>query len=424
MYYAETTTDVAIDIDIEQGERGIIDNVSIATTVGTFSLNAVRCFKEAPKDENDRSAWQTSTPEAAAKLSEYVTLKQCELDLSAEIMWHFTDPKTNISVAVTCSAHQDIDKNGKPVGPVYVERLGVQVEDSNVYYFEQHKEIAGFCVDNEMPKNGTYDHTTGKGGVDDRCIDELKATMGQTQLNVTRQICNDISLQRSGLDKCLYEFCQQYSLNSKFNGDNQACYDAIFPPEYRPLGNYNSRQVKSYVTASRETFCNLIAPADMEDQCNTEIKEADGLIGFGQARVKYLTLLQLPDPDNCIEKWDDLPEELPQVEDKESGLLITQTGVLVQYYDEDDLEWKTLKAIPQNSLCKNPVRWKFTCDKSKYRPLFENQIRFIQQKPVFQRDDDRVGLLCPPTKGVKVKLQLGEMEDTTYEGILKELAGR
>eukprot|EP00511_Aplanochytrium_stocchinoi_P007740 CAMPEP_0204845926 /NCGR_PEP_ID=MMETSP1347-20130617/1586_1 /ASSEMBLY_ACC=CAM_ASM_000690 /TAXON_ID=215587 /ORGANISM="Aplanochytrium stocchinoi, Strain GSBS06" /LENGTH=95 /DNA_ID=CAMNT_0051986245 /DNA_START=161 /DNA_END=445 /DNA_ORIENTATION=- len=95
----------------------------------------------------------------------------------------------------------------------------------------------------------------------------------------------------------------------------------------------------------------------MEDQCNTEIKEAHGLTGFGQARIKYLTLLQLPDPDNCIEEWNDLPETLPQVEDKESGIMVTQTGVLVQYYDEVDLEWKTLKAIPQNSLCKNPVRW-------------------------------------------------------------------
>lgn len=324
MYKTVTENDHTFEFNLLQGaggERGNIREARLIVDNVGYTISATTCLS-------------SDMPFAPVPDFQYERVV-----LDDDVLLQFTEPKTNISLRIRCTATFTDDK-------VYMERLNV--EELLEPDLGERKQVEGFCVENDMSRTGSTENTD---LIEDGelCL----ATEDISNAAISKIICEPYLLRGDGVEDCVESLCHTYSW-PHYSGKPENC-----------ISFFNELSDKW-----EKPFCRLWFEQGSRDftECVETIREgqgsADTLSGWQQAAEKYIPVWSEGD---CTSDADLFPTSLTKC----------QAGVTIQYEDGDG-NWIDFRAFPVYGSV-YPCPGGVTFKGNKHRALFVNPIR-VEQK--------------------------------------------
>lgn len=326
MYEVE---DVNFKLDLEQGERGIIQKIYLSLDCGDFELSAEDCIS------NSRNAWQSDLD-----IPEFFSYNDVVHGFDQH--WSVIDPDSGISLSIRCFAnHYEGDSNS------YVPRINIEDLSDPI---SRGNGADGYCVSGEFNTGQATTRNTDLIFSRDSCDEGLQQSKKR---EIYRALCRNPSLPASGHQSCIYHFCNAYYLPlfSSIEECEQAFVEDLSVGFCQGI-TYSTRDKEKCL----EQWFDLGAVETIE-----QFYEERGLgLGNSGSGASSDSDTGSEDTRTCTTEY---KTELGKCE----------SGILIQYFRND--QWNTEIAIPSD-WCSDEELVLSYCD---YQYLFNRQIRILQK---------------------------------------------
>lgn len=324
MYNTVTNKGVTFELNLLQGaggERGNIREARLIVNNQGYSIRADACLS-------------SDMPFSPMPPFQYERIK-----LKDDVLLQFTEPQTNISIRVRCTA--TFTSSG-----VFMERLNIEQLLEPDY--DERSEVGGFCVDNDMSRTGSTENTD---MIESGELCKSDSALDNTQ--ITKIICEPYLLAGDGVDNCITSLCNTYSW-PHFAGDPQLC----------------KQQFKKFESQLEKAFCRLWFPAGSVDyiECIETIREGQGnqdsYTGWKDAAEKYIPVWSETDCETDPDKF-------------ATSLGKCEAGATLQYLNDagDWVDYRSFPVYGNLYPCPSGVIFKAT----KHREVFVNRVRVSQK---------------------------------------------
>eukprot|EP00516_Mucochytrium_quahogii_P004120 CAMPEP_0203761608 /NCGR_PEP_ID=MMETSP0098-20131031/14654_1 /ASSEMBLY_ACC=CAM_ASM_000208 /TAXON_ID=96639 /ORGANISM=" , Strain NY0313808BC1" /LENGTH=1178 /DNA_ID=CAMNT_0050655669 /DNA_START=1870 /DNA_END=5403 /DNA_ORIENTATION=- len=326
----------AFQLELTLGERGVITDADIDTGLGSFKLNAKKCFEHSPRTSNDPN-------EAFDELSaEEATMLSHSLPNSVDVAWEVVDETTGIHVQLVCTKSVT---NGKPTIPrLNVQRL-VETQDY------KGGQAEGFCASGKIDKQKTpAAQAANSSQLHRHCLG----------LNLDPEVVACKYLQ---IDICsphtfvaeVQRWCSQADLAlTNMANDIEECVAFITGGE--------TSEIKA------DKWSSLVCDINNLDivECVNNIKQ----FGWEAFLIKYSNGLQ-----SSTDTQTNCASSVTEYGKQEEG--DCANGVSVDYYNKNKDTWEQVLFIPST---RPPCGGILEIDggENRYKPLFTNPIRVSQ----------------------------------------------
>lgn len=326
---------------IRQGERGVIDKVSITLDEDIYTMSAADCYVG---DFNN--TWSTvidDEEEFIVPPQGFAQIIETPAEGLVEFLWVVTDQNTLVHARIRCLTQKDsLGRSSQP--RIHIDAL----VEPEVEIDEARGEAFGFCVSGSLDSTGTTSNTelieSGDG------CQPNGALTNDEELQVARSLCGP-GLLYSSLATCAVSFCEENYFPNFI--DYAECVTMI------------GDGVEGF--DFRDAFCLAMTFTEQDrTNCLALWDNLDGLSGpLIAIEIYYPSAFEpfeRPSTD-CAETVSELPSRLGACE----------PGVELQYLD-DSLEWITFLGIPERFAPCSILEFNFV----DHEPLFVNPIRLKQ----------------------------------------------
>lgn len=270
-----------------------------------------------------------------------------------DTIWEVRDSETGIGATFRCTTLVNTD----------IKYMNVETTEPQKRYKQERSPVGGYCATGVFSENSNPSANSQRIFQNGFCHNNLPLQ----DFVIARLLCDDPKITKPGVEPCIAKFCSNFGTPGFESAEE--CEDAMNDD-------------------LKEGFCTTFNSDPMEkDQCIFTIETQ----GWEDAVPRYMNRAQ--PTEDCIDEFDQLPKDLDKCEN----------GVRLQYFDEEDEEWITFRAISESKpVCRDALFDDLTVDK--YPELFYNKIRWSQSREVSDCLKDQ----CDPQAGFAVEMIYAE----------------
>lgn len=371
-------------LDLELGERGVIDKIYLKHSRTTYALNAEECFvSQESGDENASPFTVDGVAQARAELPADWTVNVVNSDL---IYWYTIDDRTGFDVTIQCLRAGSKTENGKP-------RINVDL------HVPSGMNGQGFCNSNKInEKSGDFIENL---NLHTRCT-LSKADSVQACKNLVSE-----SNSLAGLDMCANEYCQL--LFPLGTGDFNRCKSRMQD------GSNQKKWVNQYCTSVHNAFSTNLAldPLNGPGDVNRCVKQVN-FAGYFEAVTLWGKGYGYPTPEaDPVECKTDLEAYAISSTDTPCG-----PGVYIDTKEAGSVEWVQSYFVPKDApFCNNKIE----ANARDNRKMFTHLVRVRQcDGKVHGKGSCAASNNCETSVGVKFSVTFSNDSQQLKDNLLEQ----